>query len=92
MPAFAPVDRDDVDVDVDVDVGVDVDKAVEAGDADTEVDKVEEAVVVALVALGEDVSDACHLTSIPYALRFGRPVAVEIDSDAVKRSVLVADP
>jgi hypothetical protein len=87
IPAFAPVDSDDVDVDVGVDVG-EVDKAVEAGDADTEVDEVDEAVVV----LGVDVSDACHLISIPYALRFARPVAVDIDSDAVKRNVLVTDP
>lgn len=70
-----------------VDVGEEVDTAVEAGDADTEVDKVEEAVV-----LGVDVSDACHLISIPYALRFARPTAVEIDSDAVNKYVLVTDP
>lgn len=64
IPAFAPVDREDVD-DVGVDVGGEVDRAVEAGDADTEVDRVDEAVVLALVVLGVDVSDACHLTSIP---------------------------
>jgi hypothetical protein len=90
MPAFAPVDRDDADVDVDV--GVEVDKAVEAGDADTEVDKVEEACVVALVGLGVDVSDACHLISIPYALKFGAPVDVKTDSPTVRGNVLVAVP
>lgn len=87
MPAIAPVDRGDADVDVDV--GVEVDKAVEAGEADTEVDKVEDAVVV---ALGIDVSDACHRISIPYALKFGTPVDVESDSCAVKINVLVAVP
>lgn len=93
MPAFAPVDRDDVDVDVDVGVDVGVEVGVEVVEAgETDVDKVEDAVVAALVVLGVDVSDACHLISIPYALRFARPMAVDIDSDEVKRNVLVTDP
>lgn len=87
MPTIAPVDRDIADVDVDV--GVEVHKAVEAGEADTKVDKVEDAVVVALWI---EVSDACHRISIPYALKFGTPVDVESDSCAVKTNVLVAVP
>lgn len=93
MPAFAPVDRDDAFMDVaaevDEDVEADVTDAVEAGDADN---SVEEADVAALVVLGIDVSDACHLISIPYALRFARPVAVESDAEAVNIYVLVVDP
>lgn len=88
MPAFAPEDRDDVDADdVGADVGGEVDKAVEPGDADIEVDEIADAVV-----LGGDVLDACHLISIPYALRFARPIAVESDVDEVNIYVLVADP